>query len=79
MEITPTHNITTSDGRSVDAARLSLMDILVSRDGYATIKKIELVEDVRANKVVLTCEPEHTFFAGQDGPTILASNAVPIS
>jgi hypothetical protein len=78
VQITPTHHITTADGRSVDAARVALLDILIAREGYAAIKKIELVE-TDAHKVVLTCEPEHTFFAGEVSPAILVSNAVPIS
>ena len=79
VQLTPTHHITTMDERSVPVANITLMDFLISREGYAQIKTIELVEDPLGRKVVLTCEPEHTFFAGAERPSILVSNSVPIS
>jgi hypothetical protein len=78
VQITPTHHITGADERSIPAAKITLMDFLIARKGYAQIKKIELIEE-DGEKVTISCEPEHTFFAGETSPSILVSNQVPLS
>jgi hypothetical protein len=79
VQVTATHHITTADGRSVPALDVKLSDFLVARSGPATISSIEFVEDPKANKVVLTCEPIHTFYAGEVHPDVLVHNNVPVS
>ena len=79
VQLTSTHHITTADGRSVPALDLKLSDFLICKDGPATISSIEFVEVEDAEKVVLTCSPIHTFFAGEVQPTILCSNVQPNS
>jgi hypothetical protein len=81
-EVTVTHHITAMRNgveSSVKAIDVQLSDFLIVRNGYATIASIEFVEDKDGQKVSLTCEPVHTFFAGEVQPTILCSNVQPNS
>jgi hypothetical protein len=82
VEITLSHHITVirDEGEtSVQATDLNLHDFLITKTGYSRLKSIEFVEDPEGEKAVLTVSEPHTFFAGEKTPTILISNAVPIS
>ena len=75
VEITAAHHLTDFEGKEIKVGRLSLADILNHRGGFATIKKIELIEERDGQKVVLSCKPFSTFYAGTDEkPNILVSN-----
>jgi hypothetical protein len=80
--VTVTHHITAMRNgaeSSVKAIDVQLSDFLIVRDGYATISSIEFIEAEDGQKVVLTCEPTHTFFSGTEQPQILTSNVQPNS
>jgi len=80
--VTSTHCITAiRDGeeKSVAAARVALTDFLISRDGYAAIKKIEMVQMEDGRKAVLSCSPDSVFFGGDESPALALHNLVPIS
>lgn len=82
LSVTPTHHLTVMRQgveESVDAARVNLMDTLYHVDGYATIRKIEIVENPTAEKAIIHLEPTHEYWCGEIAPTISAANAVPIS
>jgi hypothetical protein len=79
VEVTPTHCITTGLEESKPASTVSLSDYLIRRDGYANIKCIKLIHIPDAQKVVLHCEPEHVFWAGEHKPELLVHNFVPLS
>jgi hypothetical protein len=71
---TPTHPFTLADGDMKRAESLSLSDLLIGRNGeIETIKEIG-IEEMHANKVSLTVEPGHVFFAGTERPSILVHN-----
>ncbi|HEU5410594.1 MAG TPA: Hint domain-containing protein [Candidatus Acidoferrales bacterium] len=73
LDVTPHHVFTLADDSPVRAERLCLGDILVGRFGWLTLKKIEvLVEE--STKVIVTCEPDHEFFAGRNDACILTHN-----
>ena len=73
LEVTPHHVFTLADGSPMRAERLCLGDILVGRFGWLTLKKIEvLVEE--GTKVIVTCEPDHEFFAGRSDACVLTHN-----
>jgi hypothetical protein len=73
LDVTPHHIFTLADGSPMRAERLCLSDILVGRFGRLTLKKIEaIVED--AQKVTVSCEPSHQFFAGHFAATVLTHN-----
>jgi hypothetical protein len=55
------------------AERLCLSDILVGRFGRITIRQIETIVE-EGKKVILTCEPEHQFFAGRYSASVLTHN-----
>lgn len=73
LEVTPHHVFTLADESPVRADRLCLGDILVGRNGWLTLQKIELVNEEGA-KVLVTCEPEHEFFAGGSDACVLTHN-----
>lgn len=80
--VTPTHCLTVLRGGedlSVEAARISLADVLYHVDGYATIKGIEIIEDSAAQKAVIHLEPFHEFWCGEKSPALNAHNQVPVS
>ena len=59
-----THVFTLADGLPMCVERLCLPDILVSRFGRRTRKKIEaLFED--GQEVTISCSPSHQFHAGR--------------
>ncbi|HXO04861.1 MAG TPA: hypothetical protein VN884_04430 [Candidatus Sulfotelmatobacter sp.] len=78
VSVTPTHHMTTADERSVAAQDIKLSDFLLTTEGVATIRAIEWIEE-SANKISVTCEPEHEYFAGEKTPSILVHNFVPLS
>lgn len=73
LDVTPHHVFTLADESPVRADRLCLGDILVGRNGWLTLRKIEVVTEEGA-KVLITCEPEHEFFAGRDDACVLTHN-----
>ena len=73
LDVTPHHIFTLADGSPMRAERLCLSDILVGRFGRITLKRIEaLVED--SQKVTVSCEPCHQFYAGRHAATVLTHN-----
>jgi hypothetical protein len=73
LDVTPHHVFTLADGAPVRAERLCLGDILVGRAGRLTLKRIELLLE-RSEKVIITCEPEHEFYAGRLAASVLTHN-----
>ncbi len=73
LDVTPHHVFTLADESPVRADRLCLGDILVECNGWLTLQKIELVNEEGA-KVLITCEPEHEFFAGRSDACVLTHN-----
>jgi hypothetical protein len=82
VSFTPTHWTTAiRDGveQSIPAGKLTVSDFLILREGYASIKNIEHVEE-ESQKVQLSCEPEHEFFcSASKAVSILVHNVQPIS
>ncbi len=73
LDVTPHHIFTLADGSPMRAERLCLSDILVGRFGRLTLRKIEaVVED--SQKVTVSCEPTHQFYAGRHAAAILTHN-----
>jgi hypothetical protein len=73
LDVTPHHIFTLADGSPMRAERLCLSDIFTGRFGRITLKKIEtIVED--SQKVTVSCEPTHQFFAGKHSAAILTHN-----
>jgi hypothetical protein len=50
-----------------------LSDILVGRFGHLTLKRIEAVVE-ESQKVTVSSEPSHQFFAGRHAATVLTHN-----
>jgi len=73
LDVTPHHIFTLADGAPVRADRLCLGDILVGNYGWLTLRKIEVVVEDGA-KVIVTCEPDHEFFAGRAAASVLTHN-----
>lgn len=73
LEVTPHHVFTLADESPVRADRLCLGDILVGRNGWLTLQRIELLNE-EGTKVLITCEPEHQFFAGCADACVLTHN-----
>ncbi|MGH6877282.1 MAG: Hint domain-containing protein, partial [Rhizomicrobium sp.] len=73
LDVTPHHIFTLADGSPMRAERLCLCDVLVSRFGRVTLKKIEAVVET-SRKVTVSCEPSHEFFAGRHAAAILTHN-----
>ncbi len=73
LDVTPHHIFTLADGSPMRAERLCLADIFTGRFGRITLKRIEtLVED--GQKVTVSCEPVHQFFAGKHAASVLTHN-----
>ena len=70
LDVTPHHVFTLADEAPVRAERLCLGGILLGYDGRLTLQKIELIIEEGA-KVIVTCEPDHEFFAGRTAASIL--------
>ncbi|HTZ74703.1 MAG TPA: Hint domain-containing protein [Candidatus Aquilonibacter sp.] len=73
LDVTPHHMFTLADGSPMRAERLCLSDVFVARFGRVTLKKIEAVLE-ESQKITITCEPTHQFFAGRHAATILTHN-----
>jgi hypothetical protein len=73
LEVTPHHIFTLADGSPMRAERLCLSDVLVGRFGRITIRKIEVIVE-EGQKVTVSCEPYHQFFAGRGDAAILTHN-----
>lgn len=73
VDVTPHHVFTLVDDAPVRAERLCLGDILVGRHGWLTLKKIEVIVE-EGTKVIVTCEPDHEFFAGRTDASVLTHN-----
>ena len=73
LDVTPHHVFTLAGDAPVRAERLCLGDILVGRFGWLTLKKIEVIAEEGA-KVIVTCEPDHEFFAGHSDACVLTHN-----
>jgi hypothetical protein len=73
LDVTPHHIFTLADGSPMRAERLCLSDILVGRFGRLTLKKIEAVCE-SAQKVSVSCEPVHQFYAGRHAASVLTHN-----
>jgi hypothetical protein len=73
LDVTPHHIFTLADGSPMRAERLCLCDVFMGRFGRITLKKIEtIVED--SQKVTVSCEPAHQFFAGKHSAAVLTHN-----
>jgi hypothetical protein len=73
LDVTPHHIFTLADGSPMRAERLCLSDIFTGRFGRVMLKRIEaIVED--GQKVTVSCEPQHQFFAGRHAATIVTHN-----
>jgi hypothetical protein len=73
LDVTPHHIFTLADGSPMRAERLCLSDILVGRFNNVTLKRIETIVEA-GEKVTVSCEPTHQFFAGRSGAAILTHN-----
>jgi len=73
LDVTPHHIFTLADGSPMRAERLCLSDILVGRFGRITLKKIEAIVEA-GQKVTVSCEPSHQFFAGRHAASVLTHN-----
>ncbi|MGB0036008.1 MAG: hypothetical protein WBP79_11095 [Candidatus Acidiferrales bacterium] len=73
LDVTPHHIFTLADGSPMRAERLCLSDVLVGRFGRITLKKIEAILET-SEKVAVSCEPTHEFFAGRFAATVLTHN-----
>jgi hypothetical protein len=73
LDVTPHHIFTLADGSPMRAERLCLSDILVGRFGRITLKTIEAIV-VAGQKVTISCEPTHQFFAGAHSAAVLTHN-----
>ena len=73
LDVTPHHIFTLADGSPMRAERLCLSDILVGRFGRVTLKRIEAIVE-ESQKVTVSCEPCHQFYAGRHAASILTHN-----
>jgi len=73
LDVTPHHIFTLADGSPMRAERLCLSDILVGRFGRLTLRRIEAVTEI-GQKVSISCEPNHEFFAGRHAASVLTHN-----
>jgi len=73
LDVTPHHIFTLADGSPMRAERLCLSDILVGRFNNLTLKRIEAIAE-ESQKVTVSCEPTHQFFAGRFSASVLTHN-----
>jgi len=73
LDVTPHHIFTLADGSPMRAERLCLSDIFMGRFGRITLKKIETIAE-DSQKVTVSCEPTHQFFAGKHSAAVLTHN-----
>jgi len=73
LDVTPHHIFTLADGSPMRAERLCLSDVFVGRFGRVTLRRIEVLSE-ESQKVTVSCEPVHQFFAGHFAAAILTHN-----
>lgn len=73
VDVTPHHIFTLADGSPIRAERLCVADVFTGRFGRLTLKKIETVVE-SGQKVLVSCEPMHQFFAGRFAASVLTHN-----
>ena len=73
LDVTPHHIFTLADGSPMRAERLCLSDIFNGRFGRVTLKRIEAIVE-EGQKVTVSCEPQHQFFAGRHAASIVTHN-----
>lgn len=73
LEVTPHHIFTLADGSPIRAERLCLSDVFRGRLGRLTLRGIEVVVE-EGQKVTVSCNPTHQFFAGRYAPMVLTHN-----
>lgn len=73
LDVTPHHIFTLADGSPMRAERLCLSDILVGRFARLTLRKLETIVE-ESQKVTVSCEPCHEFYAGRFTASILTHN-----
>ena len=73
LDVTPHHIFTLADGSPMRAERLCLSDVLVGRFGRVTLRRIEAITE-ESQKVTVSCQPVHQFFAGHFAAAILTHN-----
>jgi hypothetical protein len=73
LDVTPHHIFTLADGSPMRAERLCLSDVFIGRFGRITLKRIEAIVE-ESQKVTISCEPSHQFFAGCHAATVLTHN-----
>jgi hypothetical protein len=73
LDVTPHHIFTLADDSPMRAERLCLSDIFVGRFGRITLKRIESIVEA-SQKVSISCEPTHEFFAGHHAASVLTHN-----
>ena len=73
IQVTPTHELELADGNHMPASLLLLGDCVITRKGAAQIRSLEMIKEL-SQKAVISCEPDHQFFAGEKSPQILAHN-----
>ena len=78
VQVTPSHEIILNDGKGCPAKHLHLSKVLIGRKRFALINAIELKRE-EDEKLSLSCEPIHMFFAGENAPDILVHNTRPNS
>jgi len=73
LDVTPHHIFTLADSSPVRAERLCLADILQGRSSSLILNKIEVIRE-QAQKVTVSCAPNHEFYAGKNSAGILTHN-----
>jgi hypothetical protein len=73
LDVTPHHIFTLADGSPMRAERLCLSDMFIGRFGRITLRQIEAVVE-ESQKVTVSCEPTHQFYAGRHAATVLTHN-----
>jgi hypothetical protein len=73
LDVTPHHIFTLADGSPMRAERLCLSDILVGRFGRLTLRRIEAIVEA-SQKVTVSCQPTHEFYAGHHAASVLTHN-----
>lgn len=73
LDVTPHHIFTLADGSPMRAERLCLSDVFIGRFARLTLTRIEAISEA-GQKVTVSCEPSHQFFAGRHSASILTHN-----
>ena len=73
LDVTPHHIFTLADGSPMRAERLCLSDVFIGRFARLTLLRIEAIVEA-GQKVTVSCEPSHQFFAGRHSASVLTHN-----